>query len=125
MGILISPVCGPNQRISVIYTSAKNLPFAAEVEVESAGPSPHAWVSEFCSTCGNCVRKCPAKAILAEPRKNDAGDGWSETHIDGWRCSEEMGDPTKHACGVCIRECAFFKVGYERLHEEYVKRKQQ
>ena len=102
-GMLISPEFGPRQRISAIFTSIANLPATDSDE--------YAWTREFCASCGNCVRKCPAKAILEQPIVHPDG---RISHVDGDRCI---------SCTICMKECSFNKRGYWAIKQAYLKRK--
>jgi epoxyqueuosine reductase len=100
-GLLITPEFGPRQRISAIFTSIKNLPVTDSNE--------HAWTRDFCTTCGNCIRKCPGKAIFDRPVVHEDG---RLSHVDGDKCI---------SCTLCMKECSFNKSGYARIKESYIK----
>ncbi|MGF7117068.1 4Fe-4S binding protein [Methanobacterium oryzae] len=93
-GMLLTPEFGPRQRISVIFTSIQNLPVNNLNE--------HSWVSDFCSKCGGCVRKCPGNAIIEETFEN----GDMRTKIIKDSC---------HGCTICMRECSFNKREYHQI----------
>ena len=99
-GMLITPEFGPRQRISAIFTSIADLPIT-----DSNG---HVWVRDYCSTCGNCVRKCPAKAIYERPIEHPDG---RLSHIDGDKCI---------SCTVCMKECSFNRRGYESVRSAFL-----
>ena len=99
-GMLITPGFGPRQRISAIFTSIENLPVSNENE--------HEWLKGFCATCGNCVRKCPGKAIYKEPLVRPAG---RLSHIDGGKCI---------SCTVCMKVCSFNVRGYESIRRTHL-----
>jgi epoxyqueuosine reductase len=101
-GLLITPEFGPRQRISAIFTSIGNLPVTDSTE--------HAWTRGFCASCGNCIRKCPGKAIYATPTKHPDG---RLSHIDGDKCI---------SCTLCMKECSFNKQGYSKIKEAYMKK---
>lgn len=101
-GMLITPEFGPRQRISAIFTSIADLPMTDRRE--------HEWIREFCSTCGNCVRKCPAGAILERPIERPGG---RISHIDGDKCV---------SCTVCMKECTFNRRGYESVRMAFLAR---
>ncbi len=100
-GLLITPEFGPRQRISAIFTSIRNLPVTDSNE--------HAWTRDFCATCGNCIRKCPGKAIFDKPVVHEDG---RLSHVDGDRCI---------SCTLCMKECSFNRSGYAKLKEIYKK----
>lgn len=101
-GLLITPEFGPRQRISAIFTSIRNLPATDSTE--------HAWTRRFCTTCGNCIRKCPGKAIYEKPIAHDGG---RLSHIDGDKCI---------SCTLCMKECSFNKKGYADIKKAYEKK---
>ncbi|QSZ66138.1 hypothetical protein RJ40_00785 [Methanofollis aquaemaris] len=101
-GLLISPANGPCQRIAAIYTSITNLPVSSE--------NPHAWIRDFCKTCGECARNCPGDAI---DRGTDPGSEIRRPFLDAKKCHPYFED--RHGCGVCIRVCPFHIQGYERI----------
>jgi epoxyqueuosine reductase len=101
-GLLITPDFGPRQRISAIFTSIGNLPVTDSTE--------HAWTQDFCASCGNCIRKCPGKAIYETPIKHDDG---RLSHIDGDKCI---------SCTICMKECSFNKQSYAKIKEAYLKK---
>ena len=101
-GLLITPEFGPRQRISAIFTSIKNLPITDSSE--------HAWTRNFCATCGNCIRKCPGKAIYEQPIVHEDG---RLSHVDGDRYI---------SCTLCMKECSFNKLGYAKIKAAYMKK---
>ncbi len=101
-GLLITPEFGPRQRISAIFTSIGNLP--------ATDSSEHAWTRSFCATCGNCIRKCPGKAIYKKPIAHENG---RLSHIDGDQCI---------SCTLCMKECSFNKQSYTKIKDAYLKK---
>lgn len=99
-GLLITPEFGPRQRISTIFTSITNLPRNGD---------DHTWASNFCASCGRCIRKCPEKAIMEYPIEHEDG---RLTHINSERCV---------GCTICIKECTFNKKDYYKIKEIYEK----
>lgn len=99
-GLLISPDCGPSQRLAVVYTSITNLPSPKE--------NTFFWLEDFCNKCNLCVKKCPGGAIYRD--KPILGDG-KPIYIDYKKCiipfTESMG------CSVCIKVCPFFKIPFK------------
>ncbi len=63
----------------------------------------------FCATCGNCIRKCPGKAIFDKPVVHEDG---RLSHVDGDR---------RISCTLCMKECSFNRSGYAKLKEIYKK----
>ena len=106
-GNVISPVNGPSQRISVVYTSIANLPFDTE--------NPHIWVRDFCNKCGKCIKSCPGQAIYEKPIPSKRGQNIC---IDEVKCKPQW---DKYACGVCIKVCPFTTIGYDKIKASFVK----
>lgn len=109
-GLIITPEFGPNHRLSAILTNITNLPFKEE--------NPHAWIEEYCADCGRCIEKCPGKAIYKVPLIHADG---RKTHIDMDKCFPVFSD--EYGCSVCVKECMFFRVGYDKLKEKFDKQK--
>jgi ferredoxin len=101
-GMLITPQFGPRHRLTAIYTNISNLPIPGE--------NRHAWVSEFCASCGRCIRKCPVGAIREIPIQRENG---LMSHVDRQKCFPYFMD--NHGCSVCIKECQFNRKGYAEL----------
>ncbi len=107
-GLLITPQFGSRQRISAIFTNIDNLPVSDGNE--------HSWIEEFCAQCGNCIRKCPANAILEQPIKQNR---WRKTHIVREKCLPMF---VKHqGCTICVKECLFAQKGYDSVHEKFMR----
>ncbi len=111
-GLLISERNGPCQRIAAIYTEIENLPFT-DSNIEKCS-----WIPDFCEICNQCVHKCPVKAIYKDTKI--FGNG-REQHIDYTKCavifSKTLG------CGVCIKECTFFKGDFFKIKRALTKYK--
>ena len=103
-GLIITPEFGPCVRISALYTSIENLPFNDGNE--------HAWVADYCVSCGLCIKKCPAEAIYAKPIRRESGQ---ITFVDNEKCFPYF--HYNHGCSVCIKVCPFNHVSYEKLKE--------
>ncbi len=103
-GLIITPEFGPCVRISALYTSIENLPFNEGNE--------HAWVADYCVSCGLCIKKCPAEAIYAKPIRRESGQ---ITFVDNEKCFPYF--HYNHGCSVCIKVCPFNHVSYEKLKE--------
>lgn len=101
-GLLITPEFGPRQRISALFTSIGNLP--------STDSGDHAWIRDFCASCGNCVRRCPMHAIYEKPIAHADG---RVSCIDGSRCT---------GCSICMRECSFNRLGYGKIKAAHRKK---
>ncbi|PAB60402.1 [Fe-S]-binding protein [Anaeromicrobium sediminis] len=106
-GLLISPVVGPRQRITAVYTSIENLPFP---EI-----NPHNWIKDFCSTCQICSKRCPADGIVGIEKASMTNE-----YIDLPKCARSFA--TSFGCSVCIKECIFNKSDYHKVHEVHLKR---
>jgi len=100
-GLLISPEFGPSLRLAAVYTNIENLPMSEE--------NPYQWIKEFCKKCKKCVRKCPVGAIYEQTQVIDG----QRKEIDYRKCA--MPFTNDHGCTVCVKECAFFNGGYEKL----------
>ena len=109
-GLLITPEYGPCHRLAAVLTNITNIPLATE--------NTHQWVVEYCETCGRCVKTCPGEAILEKPMTNDAG---RKTHIDMDKCFPVFNK--EYGCSVCIKECMFHRIGYQKLKENFDKKK--
>ena len=103
-GMLLTPGAGACHRSAAVYTDIPNLAEFLEP------PGDHAWVADFCASCGACVRSCPTRAI----RDRALGDGRGNfSAVDYDKCCEGF---KRYGCGVCISRCPFTKVsGYEKL----------
>jgi len=109
-GLLISERNGPSQRIAAIYTNIDNLPFT-DYRAEQ-----YSWIQEFCNKCHRCVKKCPANAIYPEPKILENGHRQS---IDYVKCAKVFTETL--GCGVCIKECTFFRGDFFKIKETYEK----
>jgi Pyruvate/2-oxoacid:ferredoxin oxidoreductase delta subunit len=98
-GLIITQEFGPRARLATLYTSVENLPITDSEE--------HAWIEDFCSKCGNCIRSCPEKAILEKPLHKEGG---TVTHIIKDKCI---------GCTVCMKSCSFNKKGYTSIKAAY------
>lgn len=103
-GMLITPESGANHRMSVIFTNILNLRDFIKNECD------HSWIVDFCGKCKKCMRKCLGGAILDQNEQDELGNVKS---IDYFRCIGHFA--SKHGCNVCIKECPFTTVGYEKL----------
>ena len=108
-GLLITPEFGPRVRLTAVYTSVTNLPFAIE--------NPHNWIENFCRSCKLCVKKCPAKAIYEESKKGENG---LIKAINTHKCFPFFAE--NDGCGVCLKVCPFNQIGYQKLHKLYINR---
>ncbi|MFI3175839.1 MAG: 4Fe-4S binding protein [Bacillota bacterium] len=107
-GLLITPECGPCNRIAVVYTSVENLSDFLET-------SDHSWGKEFCKKCGKCVKTCPNQAIYEEEITDEHGH---VTCISNAKCNTEF---AWYACGHCVSNCPFTTVGYDRIKSKFKK----
>lgn len=106
-GMLITPEDGACHRSAVVYTDIENL-------AEFIPPkNDHSWIADFCAKCGKCIRSCPTDAILKNAIKNKNGH---VTSINYERCAVGF---KEYGCGVCIKECPFTKIGYEKIYYNY------
>ena len=107
-GMTITPECGGNHRISVVFTNISNLDEFIVMDRE------HAWIKEFCKKCSKCMRQCPGQAIHNELEWDKHGNGIA---IDYFKCIGHFGE--KHGCNVCIKECPFTTIDYYKLKEKF------
>jgi ferredoxin len=105
-GLIITPEHGPRVRLAAVLTDIENLPFSTH--------NDHAWVADFCATCGLCVRKCPVQAIYSEPVYHENGQ---ITCVDSERCFPYFNE--YHGCSVCIKVCPFNNVPYYKLKGQH------
>ena len=108
-GIAIIPEYGPRHRIAAVLTNIENLPMTNE--------NKHKWIEEYCETCGICIKKCPTGAIFENAKENYEE---IKTHIDNKLCFQEFS--TNYGCSICVKECMFNKLGYQKIKEIYEKR---
>ncbi|MFX0124468.1 MAG: [Fe-S]-binding protein [Candidatus Hodarchaeota archaeon] len=108
-GLIITPEHGSRVRLTAIYTNIENLPFTKS--------NPHEWIHHFCQKCGRCIRKCPGFAIQEEPILHENG---LMTHITNEYCFPVFLE--YYGCSVCIKECPFSRVDYNKLKTQYINR---
>jgi len=103
-GLLITPECGPRQKISAIFTSIANLPIKDENE--------HAWIPEYCERCGKCIKACPEKALIE-----------IETCCGGEEVKfiQEICIGCSQGCTYCIEACPFDEKGYDYVKNKFDK----
>ena len=105
-GLIITPKNGACVRLAAIYTSIENLPFN--------DVNKHSWIKDFCASCGQCERECPANAIYPEPIQYGNG---RLSHIDSKKCFPVF--HFEHGCSVCIKVCPFNQNNYEVIKERF------
>lgn len=108
-GLIITPEYGPCHRLAAVLTNITNLPTIEK--------NPHSWIADYCDTCGRCIETCPGKAIYETPIDQDHG---RKTHINIDKCFPVFGED--FGCSVCIKECMFHRVGYEKLKYTFEKK---
>lgn len=103
-GLLITPECGPRQKISAIFTSIANLPLKDDNE--------HAWIPEYCERCGKCIKACPEKALVE-----------IETCCGGEEVKfiQEICIGCSQGCTYCIEACPFDEKGYGYVKDKFDK----
>ncbi len=106
-GLLISERNGPAQRIAAIYTDLE-LPYT------DSKARKYSWIPEFCKICNHCVYTCPANAIYLKPKTLPDG---RKQYIDYMKCIEVFSKTL--GCGICIKECTFFKGSFEKIKKSY------
>lgn len=91
-GLLSTTASGPRVRLGVVTT---DLPLVPDLRMDFG-------VSQLCETCGNCAKRCPAKAIPEGGKTGEAGqERWK---VDAERCYarwRELGTD----CGICLAAC--------------------
>ena len=80
-----------------ISTSIENLPFKDENDM--------LWVKDYCNDCGKCIKKCP----------HDAYD-------EDEKVIKKVCLAHKEGCSICMIKCPFYKKGYEKIKEKYIKK---
>ena len=104
-GMLISQFNGACQRIAAVFTNVK-------LPIERS--NSHRWVRDFCSSCGKCIRACPPNAIREESVPTKAGH---YSCVEAGNCLLYL--VTHLGCSICIKECPFTTVGYDRIREAF------
>lgn len=102
-GMLITPQFGPRQRLCKVIT---DLPLKPDGPIEFG-------VTQFCTVCRKCARKCPAGAIsyggpTAEPLSISNNLGVMKQPLFAEKCWEYQNKVGTN-CGICIRVCPFNK----------------
>lgn len=103
--LLITPELGPRQKISAIFTSIDNIPVKYNNE--------HAWIADYCNTCGKCIKKCPKGAIVSIGSHNRS---------KGTKLVPELCKGCNESCTICMKECPFNKKEYNSLKDRFEKR---
>jgi epoxyqueuosine reductase QueG len=101
-GLIITPEHGPCVRLAAVFTSIENLPYAEHTD--------HAWVEDYCASCGLCIKKCPAEAIYTKPIRHENGQ---ITHVDNDKCFPYFHH--NYGCSVCVAVCPFNHVPFDKL----------
>ena len=89
---------GLNNSFFMIHTSIDNLPVKEENDM--------VWVSDFCSTCGVCIDRCPENAF-------DDNENFIRKACTAHR----------EGCSECILKCPFYKRGYDKVKKRYKRMK--
>lgn len=82
----------------MIHTSIENLPFKRENDM--------LWVSDFCSTCGVCIERCPEGAF-----------------DENERFLRKLCTAHREGCNDCLLRCPFYKRGYDKVKKRYERMK--
>lgn len=106
-GLLITRNNGPRIRLAAVFTDIENLPFTKE--------NPYAWVRDYCETCNNCVRHCPAQAIYPEIQTHTDG---GPVFIDHTKCAVPFSED--NGCTLCIKYCPFSYADYDQLKAKFL-----
>ena len=89
-----------------MYTDIENLPFATT--------NPYAWIRDYCDSCNNCVKHCPADAIYQESKLLEDG---SPTFVDHTKCAVPFSND--NGCTLCIKYCPFSYADHDSLKEKF------
>ena len=89
---------GLNLGFFMIETSIENLPFKTENEMD--------WVKDHCLNCGVCIDRCPEKVF----------------DEDG-KFIRKLCTAHREGCSNCINYCPFYKKGYDKVKERYLRMK--
>jgi len=114
-GMLITPECGPRQRLAPIFIEEKIFNFTDN--------SDHVWIEKQCNNCGICQKNCPPSAILGEKIvsiEGIDGIGAMRKGIDREKCFPQF---LKTAgCSICIKVCPFSSgsKAYEKLKNKFL-----
>jgi ferredoxin len=104
-GLLISQFNGSCQRLAAIFTNL-------ELPIEKS--NSHEWVRDFCSSCGKCIRACPPNAIREKSVPTETG---FYSCVEPGKCLLYL--ISHYGCSICIKECPFTTIGYDRIKEAY------
>jgi NAD-dependent dihydropyrimidine dehydrogenase PreA subunit len=105
-GLLITKNNGPRIRLAAVFTDIENLPFAKE--------NPYLWVRDYCETCNNCIKKCPADAIYMKTQTHADG---GPIFIDHTKCADPFSND--NGCTLCIKHCPFSYSEYDLLKAKF------
>jgi NAD-dependent dihydropyrimidine dehydrogenase PreA subunit len=78
----------------MIHTSIENLPCKSENDM--------LWVSDFCSTCGVCIERCPENAF-----------------DENEKLLRKVCTAHREGCNDCLLRCPFYKRGYDKVKKRY------
>jgi NAD-dependent dihydropyrimidine dehydrogenase PreA subunit len=102
-GLLITPQFGPRIRLCKIIT---DLPLIPDIPIDFG-------VHEYCSTCNECVIKCPANAISNDETSKSTSisnnPGIMKCPVNGEKCYEYWSRQGID-CSICIKVCPFNKI---------------
>ena len=93
MQLVLHPKFGARAKMAVITT---NLPLAPDTPIDFGA-------QDFCRTCKQCARQCPAQAIPMDTEQI-AFNGYLHWRIDVGRCANYR---NRHGgvCGHCVEVC--------------------
>jgi epoxyqueuosine reductase QueG len=109
-GLIITPEHGPRVRLAAVLTNIEDLPFVTQ--------NDHAWIQDYCTSCGRCIRECPPQAIYPEPVHHENGQ---ITCVDTESCFPYFSD--YYGCSVCIKVCPFNKTPYDKIKASFQRNK--
>jgi len=102
-GLLITPQFGSRIRLCKVIT---NIPLKSDSPIDFR-------LHEYCKTCNECYKKCPAKAInkneTAKSITISSSSGIMKYPVDGEKCYKYWSKQGLD-CSVCIKVCPFNKI---------------
>lgn len=107
-GLLITETEGSSLRIGSVFTS---------MELRYNTQNKYAWIRNFCNSCNQCVRACPAGAIYEQTKIDELG---RKKHIDITRCAVPFAN--EYGCTVCVKSCTFFRNDFDKIKKGFMKR---
>jgi Pyruvate/2-oxoacid:ferredoxin oxidoreductase delta subunit len=102
-GLLITPQFGPRIRLCKVIT---DLPLKPDPPIDFG-------LREYCKTCNECFKKCPAKAISKNKTTKSTtisnSPGIMKYSVNGEKCYEHWSKQGID-CSICIKVCPYNKI---------------